>query len=148
MKTINFLKVLKSSVIALSFVLISTVSLAADPPINKNLNKIIDSIQITMKEKYGYELSIDESLKQGCFNFFGELKGGGENYNSEVDAHIHKAAIIPLDFYQDVPFDFFNTLLVKTVESNPLYFKIYIPKKIWVEEIVDGDDCYFIIAID
>lgn len=147
MKTINFLKRFKSSVIVLSFVLISTVSLAADPPINKNLNNIIDSIQITMKEKYGYALSLDESLKPGCLNFFQELKGKGAA-DSEVDAHIHKAAIIPLNFYQDVPFDFFNNLLVKTVQSNPIYFGVYVPKKIWVEEILDGDNCYFIIAID
>ena len=73
MKTNIFSKGIKYILLALSFVLVSGISFGADPPVNKNFTTIVDSISVVMKEKYGYDLKLDSSLKNGCLNYYKEI---------------------------------------------------------------------------
>ena len=150
MKTINFLKGLKSSVIALSFVLISTVSFAADPPVHKNFSSVVDSISTFLKKEYGYNLTLDPSLRNGCINYYKEVKTGVSSDPVEGEAHIHSSATIPMEYYNDIPTSFFCEVVQETIERPEFsyYFEIYKPSKFWVEEVIVGDKCYFIIAIE
>lgn len=150
MKTVNFLKVLKSSAIALSFVLISTVSLAANPPVHKNFNSVVDSISTFLKKEYGYNLTLDPSLKNGCINYSKEVRTGNSGDPVEGEAHIHSSATIPMEYYNDIPTSFFCEVVQETIERPEFsdYFQIYNPSKFWVEEVIVGDKCYFIVAIE
>ena len=149
MKANIFYKVLKSGVVLSFALLISKNPLAADPPVNKNLPSIVDSITIVMKEKYGYDLKIDPSLKNGCINYYKEIKGASVNPVSG-QGHIHTSAEFTMDFYDLVPHSFFYELVEETIEEPQFkeYFSIYKPTKIWVEEVLVGDKCYFIVSLD
>lgn len=150
MKTNIFSKVIKSSVIFLSFVLISFSGLASNPPVNKNFSSIVDSISIVMKEKYGYDLKLDPSLKNGCINYSKEIRGIGSGNSVEGEGHIHSSAVLPLEYYDAIPHSFFYDVISETIERPEFsdYFEIYHPTKFWVEEVVVGDKCYFIVALD
>jgi hypothetical protein len=149
MKTNIFSKAFKSSVIFLSFILISFSGLASDHPVNKNFNSIVDSISIKLKERYGYELKLDPSLKNGCINYSKEIRGNSID-EVEGEGHIHASAELPMEYYNLIPESFFYEVVIETIENPGFgdYFKVYVPTKFWVEEIVVGDKCYFVVAID
>ena len=150
MKTTIFSKGLKSLVICLSFILISSVSFAADPPVHKNFSSIVDSISAFLKSQYGYSLKLDPSLKNGCINYYKEVKTGVSSDPVEGEGHIHSSATIPMEYYNDIPTSFFCEVVQETIERPQFsyYFEIYKPSKFWVEEVIVGDKCYFIIAIE
>lgn len=150
MKSKFFSKGLKSLLICLSFVLISSVSFAADPPVHKNFSSIVDSMTIFLKNKYGYDLKLDPSLKNGCINYYKEVKSGISSDPVEGEGHIHSSATIPLEYYNDFPLSFFCEVVQETIERPAFsdYFQVYTPSKFWIEEVIVGDKCYFIVAID
>lgn len=136
--------------IALLFVFVSSFSFAANPPVNKNLPSIVDSISIVLKEKYGYDLKLDSSLKNGCINYSKEVRSGVSSGTVDGEGHIHSSAEIPLEYYNLIPHSFFYECVIENIENPTFseYFKVYVPTKFWVEEVIVGDKCYFVVAID
>jgi hypothetical protein len=102
-----------------------------------------------MKEKYGYDLKLDPSLKNGCLNYYNEIKGKSVD-PVEGQAHIHSSAQIPLEYYNDFPYSYFYQCVSRTIEKPQFswFFEAYKPTKFWVEEVIVGDQCYFIVALD
>ena len=149
MKTNIFSKGIKYNLLALSFVLVSGISFGADPPVNKNFTTIVDSISVVMKEKYGYDLKLDSSLKNGCLNYYKEIKGKSVE-PVDGQAHIHSSAQIPLEYYNHFPYSYFYQFVSRTIEKPEFswFFEVYKPTKFWVEEVIVGDQCYFIVALD
>lgn len=140
-------------VIALGLALTSFSSIGSsqtNPPVNKNLDKITDSIAIVLNQRYGYDLKLDPTLKDGCINYQKEVKSGKSLDPVEGQAHIHTSAMLPMEYYDQIPYSFFYESVYETIERPEFsdYFKVYIPTKFWVEEVVVGDQCYFIVAID
>jgi len=140
-------------VIALGLALTSFSSIGSsqtNTPVNENLDKITDSIAIVLNQRYGYDLKLDPSLKNGSINYLKEVKSGRSLDPVEGQGHIHTSAMIPLEYYNLIPYSFFYELAYETIEAPEFasYFKSYVPTKFWVEEVVVGDQCYFIVSID
>ncbi len=145
---------LSALVIALGLALTSFSSIGSSqtntPTVNKNLDKITDSIAIVLNQRYGYDLKLDPTLKNGCLNYLKEVRSSKSLDPVEGQGHIHTSAMIPLEYYDQIPYSFFNELVYEYIERPEFgdYFKVYVPTKFWVEEVVVGDQCYFIVAID
>ena len=143
MKTKNIFSKVTGLVIALTF-LSSSISYAGP---GDKIKEVQDSIETGFEKSYGSEIRLDQSLKNGCYNYLKEFQTGSDQGFVENQGHISTVlnasdksgnAIKGLNLIETYGYDFFVERALSTLKDPEFksYFSRYgNPKIFWVEQI-------------
>lgn len=114
-----------------------------------NLNLIKDAVSKALKEKFGFELTIDPEMDNGCLNYLEFYITKKEKGSVNGQGHLHDLYSMDSSPLQFSP-EYFANGIIETVE-DPTFarsFELFTPSKFWVTSKKVGDKYYLIISLN
>jgi hypothetical protein len=114
-----------------------------------NLDLIKDAVSKSLKEKFGYELTIDQSMDNGCYNYLESCITKKDKPSVKGQGYLHDLYSMDSSPLQFSP-EYFANGIIETVEEPDFskYFEIFHPTKFWVTSKKVGDRYYLIISLN
>jgi hypothetical protein len=114
-----------------------------------NLDLIKDAVSKSLKEKFGYELTIDQSMDNGCYNYLESYISKKEKASVNGQGNLHDLYSMDSSPLQFSP-EYFANGIIETVEEPAFArsFELFTPTKFWVTSKKVGDRYYLIISLN
>ena len=113
-----------------------------------SLSIIIDAVSKSLKEKFGYELTIDPGMDKGCYNYLESYLSKKENNSVEGQGYLHDLYSTETDILQLSP-EYFANGIIETIEESEFakHMELFHPTKFWVTSKKIGNNYYLIISL-
>jgi hypothetical protein len=114
-----------------------------------DLSLIKESISKALLEKFGYVLTSDSGMDNGCYNYLESYISKKEKSPVKGQGYLHDLYSMdssPLEFSPQ----YFANGIIETIEEPEFvkYFELFHPTKFWVTSKKVGDRYYLIISLN
>jgi len=113
-----------------------------------DISLIKESVGKALKEKFGYELNIDPSMDNGCYNYLDYYITKNEKSPVKDQGYLHDLYSMDSSPLQFSP-QYFANGIIETVDEPAFsrHFELFHPTNFWVTSKKIGDRYYLIISL-